>query len=302
MAVFKGFSSSDFLSPNTIARKTNQFIDRNTGTIGSGNDNAFTFTNPFGDNPDAVDILQLTNGHLDSILDPNFGQAFFSTNIARPLTGIQPLEIANMNSGPGFGNSGAGQGIGRLLPGQVARPVVIANNPVNFNPLIWTNPNSTNILFGPLLGQADLLSGGSLQFPPFSPFPTQQQTRFPFNPFGAGNPIGGSGSVNISGQFFGSGQSQSPNLMQVLMQSTPGGAFTQPFPVGNNFQFPMTRPFNTASTAGIQPFGSQVNLMSRMQNAIVIPMPVPVLIGPPAGTSGSPFGGSGGNPGYQNYY
>ncbi|HEY9687518.1 MAG TPA: hypothetical protein V6C52_11125 [Coleofasciculaceae cyanobacterium] len=146
MSTFKGFPNSDFLSPNTIAKRTTQFIDKNLGTVSSGSSGGTAFPGePISKNANAKTVLGQTNNGIDNILSPGFGLDFFPP-------GTLPTD-----------------------------PPFEANN----NPLTWKNPNALNVLLGITQAQGNILNGTGLPFPPFNPFPSQQAVQFPFNPFPA---------------------------------------------------------------------------------------------------------------------
>jgi hypothetical protein len=146
MATFQRFPSSDFLSPNTIAKQTTGFINSNLGTVSSGSSGGTAFPGePISKNANAKMVLGQTASAIDTIFSGNFGLDFFPP-------GTLPID-----------------------------PPFEANN----NPLTWKNPTALNVLLGITQAQGNILSGTGLPFPPFNPFPSQQAVGFPFNPFPA---------------------------------------------------------------------------------------------------------------------
>jgi hypothetical protein len=167
---------NDFLDPNQVLDNVNDF------SIGIGPVTSNTLTSllvpsdPFTRNDQSENILSGTNSLISSILSPGFGKNLQLT--------VPVISLPSGGSIPDFGVNPDPTKITLFTDffAQSIQPQTNLPDTRNFDPTQWRNPNPTNILLGSLQAQSSIL-GGSFQFPPFNPFPTQAVTQFPSNPF-----------------------------------------------------------------------------------------------------------------------
>jgi hypothetical protein len=109
---------------------------------------------------DSGDILKSTNNSINSIFNPNFGQ---NLNFSIPTFA---------NGVPDFGANPdpTKSTLGTLFFANGLQAPSYPSNPNNYNPLLWENPNSNNILTGVLNAQNSILYGNGLPYPSYNPF------------------------------------------------------------------------------------------------------------------------------------
>jgi hypothetical protein len=196
--VFDG-RGNDFLDPDRVLRNVDGFSSSISPVSSKTLTSRISPADPFGDNPTSDTVLGRTNSTLNRILSPSFGT---NLNFTIPL-----IPLPSGNSIPDLGTNPDPTKITLFTDffAQAIQPSVGETNVSNFNPLVWSNPNSTNILLGVTNAQSNVLNGTGLSSPAFNPFPDQATLNFPFNPFGssgstiqslnAGNAIGSIGSA-----------------------------------------------------------------------------------------------------------
>lgn len=140
--VFDG-RGHDFLDPDDILRSVNGFSQGVTPTNSSNSSFLPLGTNPINQNANSFNVLNSTNGSLNTIFTPNFGSSQ-----------LTPAAAFNRELG-------------------------------NFNPLIWENPSSNNVLLGTMDATNKIFGGNGLFQPnPVPPlFPATNQPQPPFNNF-----------------------------------------------------------------------------------------------------------------------
>lgn len=185
-AVFDG-QGNDFLNPNDILGNVNNFSQGISPTNSGNLITQLVSTNPIAQNANSAQVLNSTNGTLNSIFSPNFGNAFF---VPTGPTAVTPTTS-------------------------------LTNDLSNFNPLIWQNPNSLNVLLGTMDTTNKIFGGNGLfqpnLVPPLYPFispnqapfnnyvlPVAQQAQLFPNTFQSGSPlfqpvVGGTGSFTQIG-------------------------------------------------------------------------------------------------------
>ncbi len=143
--VFDG-RGHDFLHPDTILGNVDDF-SQGVGPVTSNNAlmDRLIRPNPIAQNANSVGVLSSTTGTINSILSPNFGN--------------------NLLGGTAITTS-------RALNADLA----------NFNPLIWENPNSLNVLLGTMDSTNKIFGGGGLfqpnLVPPLYPYITPPQAPY----------------------------------------------------------------------------------------------------------------------------
>jgi hypothetical protein len=250
--VFSG--GTDFRDPDTIGGKVDDF----SGSIKPVSSNTLTgkltSTNPLGKNPDPGDILGSVNGSLNGILGRTF-----NVNVTVPVFTNFALPVPDLGHNP----DPTKITVFTDFFARSIQPITTAEDPRNANPLMWHNPSASSILLGSLGASGTVLSGGSLQFPAFNPFPNQGSVNF-------GNLSGGSASVfpvfpsmttlfppaaNFGG-FGGFG----------LGQGAMFGGFSQNLLFGQSFGQSFTQPFGLPMSAPVQDYGSQVSLLAYLND------------------------------------
>lgn len=271
----------DFLPPRRILGNVDSFSSSITPITSNTMTSQLSVGNPFVRNPDSANILLATNGSLNGILNNNFNLSFNGPVLAGPF--IQPVPDLGINPDPTkivVGATAFSQNVGS--PG-------FFTDLRDFNPLIWHNPNPTNVTLGILQAQSEVLNGTGLVapvpglgmgggntggFPGLGSFPTQQTVRFPFSPFNTGflpnwmqppqvfplQPTMASNGTVFSGVQFGNGAA-TPSMMggQSMVWNNPIQINNV---VHNNlWAAPIAQP---AQSVMVQPYASQASLMLQM--------------------------------------
>lgn len=234
-AVFDG-RGNDFLSPKDILGDVHDF-STSVRPIGSG-------SSVFGKNPDSSFILGKTNSALDDILNGSFGVNLAAPIVAQPaISGITSVPVVGTAIVPGAlvtNTTVVGQAF------QTPSPALVRDLS-NFNPLIWQNPSSTNVLLGTMDAQNKIFGGQGLFNPPifnqFPLFPFIAPPSAPFNNFQI--PIPGQGGVI--------------NLQQAQL-------FPTTFVTGSPFFNTFIQPIGIATSQTLVPFQQQVGLAELIQN------------------------------------
>jgi hypothetical protein len=186
--VFDG-RGHDFLDPDDILKTVDGFSQGVTPTSSSNSSFLPLGTNPIAQNANSFNVLSSTNGNLNTIFAPNFGNSLLNPS-PRPNQDLS-----------------------------------------NFNPLIWENPNSTNVLLGTMDAINKIFGGNGLFQPnPVPPlFPSNRQPQPPFNDFAA--PVAQQAEHKVLG-----GNGLQPNPAPPLFP--PNGQPQSPF---NNFAAPVAQ-------------------------------------------------------------
>jgi hypothetical protein len=186
--VFDG-RGHDFLDPDDILKTVDGFSQGVTPTSSSNSSFLPLGTNPIAQNANSFNVLSSTNGNLNTIFAPNFGNSLLNPS-PRPNQDLS-----------------------------------------NFNPLIWENPNSTNVLLGTMDAINKIFGGNGLFQPnPVPPlFPSNRQPQPPFNDFAA--PVAQQAEHKVLG-----GNGLQPNPAPPLFP--PNG---QPQSSFNNFAAPVAQ-------------------------------------------------------------
>lgn len=228
---------NDFLSPNNILGNVDDF-SKSVSPITSNN-NFAVIADPFGKNPKSSGVLRGTSSSINDILSPGFG-------------------LNLMNAATNVGTTGGA--ISATTGGTIVNTTTTVNGQIvqtpspslirdlsSFNPLIWQNPNSTNVLLGTMDAQNKIFGGGGIIIPPGA-------SQFPLYPFIA------LPSPPFSGNSFGI---PSQNGINTLQQA-------QMFPAtfGSNSPFYNTvfQPFSISTTQSITPYQVQVTLIAMLRN------------------------------------
>jgi hypothetical protein len=227
--VFDG-QGNDFLSPKDILNNVHNFSG-SVKPIGSG-------SSVFGKNPDSSFILGKTSSVLDDILHGSFG-----VNLAAPIVTHPSAPVVASVPVVGTAVTPAVVATNTTVFGQAfqAPSPALIRDMTNFNPLVWSNPNPTNILLGSMDAQSKIFGGNGIFTPPifnqFPLFPFIAPPAVPYNNFQI--PIPGHGGVN--------------NLQQAQM-------FPTTFITGSPFFNTFVQPVAVATSQTIIPFQFQVRL------------------------------------------
>ncbi len=287
-AVFNG-RGNDFLDPNRIGSNVDGFSRSIRPVTSNTLTSQLAPGNPFGRNPDSVQVLNGTSGILNSILSPNFGANINFQVPIFPGPFIQPVPDLGINPDP------TKIVLSSTFFAQNIQAPPVLNDPRNFNPLMWHNPNSSNILLGSLQAQSSVLNGSNLNFPPFNPFPTQSAVNFPSNPFqgslfvpppqstqlpfGATSGFLPQANVGMNvGMNVGSLSAMSPMPIMMQPQLAGIGLQTSVFPifaqqpVASQMMYApmpsMPSSYSTAGSVSVQPYNSQIAVMYSMLNTL----------------------------------
>lgn len=254
---------NDFLSPKNIMGNVHDF---STGLSPvTSNNNFVLIDDDFGRNANAKTVLRGTNSTLSDIFSPTFGASLLGPAVQVSPTSVQATSV------PGLTADGTLVNTNSVLLGQVTQtpsPALIRDLG-NFNPLIWQNPNSTNVLLGSMDAQSKIFGGGGLFNPPIF-------NQYPLYPFIAPPPTPYSGyTIPIP---------NSNGLTTLQQASTFPTTFLTNSPLFNT----QITPFAVSTTQTIVPYQIQVRLMSMLQalasgsgnvNQLVPPNGVPPWIG-----------------------
>jgi|GEM_PF-3247083 len=221
--VFDG-QGNDFLSPNNVLGNVHDF----TGSISpiTSNNNFSVFSDPFGKNPKSSSLLKGTTASIKDILSPNFGLNLLGTASSSGAV-VQTTTTVN------------GQ-IGKTPSNALIRDLG------NFNPLIWQNPNSTNVMLGTMDAQNKIFGGNGLFTPPtFNQYPLYPFIALPSPPF-SGNTI----------------PVPSQNGINTLQQAQ---IFPTTFLTNSPFYNLTFQPYSVSTTQSITPYQVQVALVALLQ-------------------------------------
>jgi hypothetical protein len=221
--VFDG-QGNDFLSPKDILSNVDDF----SGSINFGGGDAF------GKNPSAKAVLTDTNSSLDDILNGSFG-----VNLAAPIAPSPFVAGAVPVTAVGFAPVATNTTV-LAQAVQTPSPALIRDLS-NFNPMIWQNPNPSNILLGTMDAQNKIFGGSGIFQPPvFNQYPLYPFIAPPSAPYSGFNiSIPGFGGVT--------------NAQQAQF-------FPTTFVTGSPFFNTSIQPFAVATTQTLIPYQVQVGL------------------------------------------
>jgi hypothetical protein len=251
---------NDFLSPKNILNNVHDFSSGLSPV--TSNNNFVLIDDDFGRNANAKTVLRGTNSTLNDIFSPTFGANLIPTALQVSPASVQTTSV------PGLSTSGTLVNTNSVLLGQVTQTpsASLLRDLSNFNPLVWQNPNSTNVLLGSMDVQNKIFGGNGLFPPVFNQYPLYPFIAPPATPYsGYTIPI-----PNNNG------------LTTLQQASTFPTTFLTNSPLFNT----QITPYAISTTQTIVPYQVQVRLMSLLQalgsgnlNQLVPPNGVPPWIG-----------------------
>jgi hypothetical protein len=156
--IFDG-QGNDFLDPNKILKN----VDKFSSSVKPATSNTWTsqLVPPvfFERHADPNKILKTTNSRINQIMSPGFGQGL---NFNVPLL---PGGIPDLGVNP----DATRIALSTLFFSSALQAPPAMNNPANYNPFLWQNPNSLNILLGVQQAHGAIVNGSGSPF--ISPMP-----------------------------------------------------------------------------------------------------------------------------------
>lgn len=231
----------DFLAPDKILGNVDDF-SKSISPVTSNN-NFVLISDAFGKNADARDILKGTSSTLNDIFSPTFGSSLLAPSVQVSPATVQAVPVSGLT-----GTSGNLVTTNSVLLGRVTQTpsASLIQDLSSFNPLIWQNPNPTNILLGSMDAQNKIFGGNGLFTPPiFNQYPLYPFIAPPASPYSNYNiPIPNSNGLTT--------------LQQAMM-------FPSSFVTNSPLYNTTITPYAVATTSTISPYQIQVGLMNLLQ-------------------------------------
>ena len=235
--VFQG-RGGDFLDPSDIQGTLNGF----GSSIGGS-------SMIFGDNPNFLDVHNITTKNINKIFKQDFFPAFNNVNILNaPYIQPVPALTGNVSAGDVLSASTFFQLGVELSPNLYS--------PQQFNPYLWNGPSANDIFTGSLISQNNIL-GGNFSWP----------NNFPNSLIGTGGVHMGNPFPQFTGLPFFGDMFGNPYSQKSPFNSLAGGLLGQGYNGGGMFgdglmgSYPGLYASPLAGGTSLQSSGSQLNLM-----------------------------------------